>query len=93
MKKPKNSLWITDAILIPETHTYMICLATSRRDLRFFSISSEHFLEEFCIYGFKDVLTCLDYNYDVDASLLENTWCKKNSAPSWKALKKSTLGR
>jgi hypothetical protein len=32
------------------------------------------------------------YAIDLDASLLENTWFLI-SMPSWKALKKSTLGR
>jgi hypothetical protein len=48
-KKTKTSLWITDAVIFLENN--MICIATSRRDLRFFTISSEHFLEDFCIYG------------------------------------------
>ena len=70
LKKEKKSLWITDAVLFPGNH--ILCVATSRSDLRFFTVSTEHFIEEFCINNFKDVITCLDYNYDVYLEIFLN---------------------
>jgi hypothetical protein len=42
-------MWITDAIYMPDAHK--LVLASTSRDLRFFTISSETFLEEFSIFG------------------------------------------
>jgi len=42
-------MWITDAIYMPDAHK--LVLATTSRDLRFFTISSETFLEEFALFG------------------------------------------
>ena len=63
--RPKNKLaiWINDSVLLTENHK--ICFATSKRSLRFFSLSAEYFKEEFSIYGFPDIPNCLDYAYDV----------------------------
>jgi hypothetical protein len=44
-------MWITDAIYMPDAHK--LVLASTSRDLRFFTISSETFLEEFAIFGKK----------------------------------------
>jgi len=40
---------VTDAVYMTDAHK--LVLATTSRDLRFFTISSETFLEEFCIFG------------------------------------------
>ena len=58
-----KSIWVTDAVLLKKHHK--ICLATSKRNLRFFSISAEYFTEEFCIYGLPNNPSCLDYSYKV----------------------------
>jgi hypothetical protein len=42
-------MWITDAIMLHNIHKLVI--ATSARELRFFSISFEHCIEEFALYG------------------------------------------
>jgi len=42
-------MWITDAIYMPDAHK--LVLASTSRDLRFFTISSETFLEEFILFG------------------------------------------
>ncbi|CAF1286705.1 unnamed protein product [Adineta steineri] len=55
----KAGMWITDAVYMPDAHK--LVLASTSRDLRFFTISTEIFLEEFVIFGVKDVPTCLDY--------------------------------
>lgn len=53
---------VNDAILMPESRRLVI--ATSKRDLRFFSISTEHLTEEFCINCLLQPPTCLDYHFD-----------------------------
>ena len=58
---------VTDAVLMPETHR--IVIATSRRDLRFFTLSSEVCIEEFCINCFQHPATCLDYFFDSENSI------------------------
>ncbi len=45
----RAGMWITDAIYMPDTHK--LVLASTSRDLRFFTISSETFLEEFILFG------------------------------------------
>jgi hypothetical protein len=45
----RAGMWITDAIYMPDAHK--LVLASTSRDLRFFTISSETFLEEFCLFG------------------------------------------
>jgi hypothetical protein len=42
-------MWITDGIYMPDAHK--LVLTSTSRDLRFFTISSETFLEEFVLYG------------------------------------------
>ncbi len=42
-------MWITDAIMLHNIHKLVI--ATSARELRIFSISFEHCIEEFALYG------------------------------------------
>jgi len=48
-------MWVTDAIYMPDAHK--LVLASTSRDLRFFTISSETFLEEFAIFGKKKKIT------------------------------------
>lgn len=71
----RAGMWITDAIYMTDAHK--LALASTSRDLRFFTISSETFLEEFTLFGkshrvtnrnefnylegVKNVPTCLDY--------------------------------
>jgi hypothetical protein len=71
----RAGMWITDAIYMPDAHK--LVLASTSRDLRFFTISNETFLEEFSVFGklkikfnfeflslilgVKNVPTCLDY--------------------------------
>lgn len=45
----RAGMWITDAIYMPDAHK--LVLASTSRDLRFFTISSETFLEEFTLFG------------------------------------------
>ena len=45
----KNTMWITDAIMLKNIHKLVI--ATSARELRIFSVSFEHCIEEFALYG------------------------------------------
>ncbi|CAF0961507.1 unnamed protein product [Rotaria magnacalcarata] len=51
--------WITDAIYMPDVHK--LVLTSTSRDLRFFTITSETFLEDFVLFGIKNVPTCLEY--------------------------------
>jgi len=46
-------MWITDAIYMPDAHK--LVLASTSRDLRFFTISSETFLEEFILFGESNI--------------------------------------
>ena len=45
----RAGMWITDAIYMADAHK--LVLASTSRDLRFFTISSETFLEEFNLFG------------------------------------------
>jgi hypothetical protein len=45
----RAGMWITDAIYMPDAHK--LVLASTSRDLRFFTISTEIFLEEYIIFG------------------------------------------
>jgi hypothetical protein len=45
----RAGMWVTDAIYMPDAHK--LVLASTSRDLRFFTISSETFLEEFALFG------------------------------------------
>ena len=45
----RATMWITDAVLMPDTHK--LVLSSTSRDLRFFTMTSETFLEEFTVYG------------------------------------------
>jgi hypothetical protein len=45
----RTGMWITDAIYMPDVHK--LVLASTSRDLRFFTISNETFLEEFILFG------------------------------------------
>lgn len=45
----RAGMWISDAIYMPDVHK--LVLASTSRDLRFFTISSETFLEEFTLFG------------------------------------------
>ncbi|CAF4611135.1 unnamed protein product [Rotaria sp. Silwood1] len=56
----RAGMWITDAIYMPDVHK--LVLASTSRDLRFFTITSETFLEDFVLFGIKNVPTCLEYN-------------------------------
>lgn len=50
----RAGMWITDALYMPDTHK--LVLASTSRDLRFFTISNETFLEEFILFGkFNDI--------------------------------------
>ncbi|CAF0886081.1 unnamed protein product [Rotaria sordida] len=71
----RAGMWVTDAIYMTDAHK--LVLASTSRDLRFFTISNETFLEEFALFGkldknrnleilsfilgVKNVPTCLDY--------------------------------
>lgn len=59
----KRSLWIQDAVI---TESNKICVSTSKRNLRFFNISSENFNEEFSIYALPTNPNCLDYYFEVN---------------------------
>lgn len=50
----RAGMWITDAIYMFDAHK--LVLASTSRDLRFFTISSETFLEEFSLFGKKRLL-------------------------------------
>ncbi|CAF2508274.1 unnamed protein product [Rotaria sp. Silwood2] len=52
-------MWVTDAIHMPDTHK--LVFASTSPDLRFLTISSETFLEEFMLFRIKNVPTCLEY--------------------------------
>lgn len=56
-------IWITDAVLLKRHHK--LCVTTSKRNLRFFSISAEYFAEEFVIFGLPNSTSCLEYSYKV----------------------------
>ncbi|CAF2653059.1 unnamed protein product [Rotaria sp. Silwood2] len=56
----RAGMWITDAIFMPDVHK--LVLASTSRDLRFFTITTEAFLEDFVLFGLKNVPTCLEYN-------------------------------
>ncbi len=45
----RAGMWITDAIYMSDAHK--LVLASTSRDLRFFTISNETFLEEFILFG------------------------------------------
>lgn len=45
----RAGMWITDAVYMTDAHK--LVLASTSRDLRFFTISTEIFLEEFVIFG------------------------------------------
>jgi hypothetical protein len=45
----RAGMWITDAIYMSDVHK--LVLASTSRDLRFFTISTETFLEEFVLFG------------------------------------------
>ncbi|CAF3442031.1 unnamed protein product [Rotaria sp. Silwood1] len=55
----RAGMWVTDAIYMTDAHK--LALVSTSRDLRFFTISNETFLEEFALFGVKNVPTCLDY--------------------------------
>lgn len=62
-RKNKNTMWIKDVVLLPEIHK--ICIATTKRDLRFFLLSTENLTEEFAIFNLPLEPTCLEYYYNV----------------------------
>ncbi|CAF1048971.1 unnamed protein product, partial [Brachionus calyciflorus] len=62
-RKTKNTMWIKDVVLLPELNK--ICIATTKRDLRFFLFSSENLNEEFKIYNLPTEPTCLEYFHDL----------------------------
>lgn len=45
----RAGMWITDAVYMTDAHK--LVLASTSRDLRFFTISSETFLEDFALFG------------------------------------------
>ena len=45
----RAGMWISDALYMPDVHKLVI--ASTGRDLRFFTVSSEAFHEEFTLYG------------------------------------------
>lgn len=45
----RAGMWITDAVYMTDAHK--LVLASTSRDLRFFTISNETFLEEFALFG------------------------------------------
>ena len=52
----RANMWITDAVLMSDTHK--LVLSSTSRDLRFFTLTSETFLEEFTVYGKIDFMEC-----------------------------------
>lgn len=54
----RAGMWITDAIYMADAHK--LVLASTSRDLRFFTISSETFLEDFALFGENDLSASLD---------------------------------
>lgn len=61
----RAGMWISDAIYMPDVHK--LVLASTSRDLRFFTLSSETFLEEFTLFGIRTFI-CRS-NVDVDVEL------------------------
>ena len=45
----RAGMWITDAMYMSDVHKLVI--ASTSRDLRFFTITSETFLEDFILFG------------------------------------------
>lgn len=45
----RAGMWITDALYMTDAHK--LVLSSTSRDLRFFTISNETFLEEFALFG------------------------------------------
>ncbi len=45
----KSTTWVTDALMLNNINKLVVL--TSGRELRFFSISNEHCIEELCLYG------------------------------------------
>ena len=66
-KSSTKPIWIQDAILLAESNR--LCVSTSKRNLRFFNISSENFSEDFSIYDLPTNPFCLDYYFDVNIIL------------------------
>lgn len=56
-------MWIKDVVLLSGTNKF--CIATTKRDLRFFFLSNEKMTEEFAILNLPLEPTCLEYYYDV----------------------------
>ena len=49
----RAGMWITDAVYMTDAHK--LVLTSTSRDLRFFTISSETFLEDFALFG-KEIM-------------------------------------
>lgn len=60
--KHKVRMWVTDAHFMPNCHK--IVVSSTRRDLRFFDIASNNIKEDYCLYGLRDVVCCMDYHYN-----------------------------
>ncbi|CAF3733415.1 unnamed protein product [Rotaria sordida] len=67
----RAGMWITDAIYMSDVHKLVI--ASTSRDLRFFTITSETFLEDFVLFGIKNVPTCLEYHPSQTNGINEST--------------------
>lgn len=59
----RSSIWIVDACMLGVANR--ICLATSKRDLRFFTLNSEVLIEELNIHGLPCATLCLHSHLDV----------------------------
>lgn len=48
-QKRRFKMWVTDAIYMLNSHK--IAISSTSRDIRFFDVSTNHFFEEFHLYG------------------------------------------
>ena len=62
-KSNRSSIWVMDTIFIPVINK--LCVTTSKRDLRFFTLNTEIFIEDFSIYSLPHNANCIDSYYDV----------------------------
>ncbi|KAL5017844.1 hypothetical protein ScPMuIL_003566 [Solemya velum] len=61
-QKRRFKMWVTDAIYMLNSHK--IAISSTSRDIRFFDVSTNHFFEEFHLYGIPDVPYCFDYHFN-----------------------------
>lgn len=60
--KRRFKMWVTDAIFMANCNK--IVVGTSSRDLRFYDVSTNHYFEDFHLFGMSDIPYCFDYWFD-----------------------------